>query len=186
MLSIDHCEYLRDPLAGFLADLPPLNSTITGDLRELVINALRQRDHETLKEIIEETATLRPEVALRDVWLPVALGIDAWDAAGEPLPDGRSLCRTLRAQARSALLSLPPLPVSRWLVPSTLHDTTAAHLAVLALSLRGLGARVWTWPLPPPGPALLVGDAGSSLVTTGRIPTLSDEPGWPTLAALVA
>jgi len=186
MLTIDHSQNRRDPLAGVLADLPPLKSTITADLRESVINALRQRDPEALTEILEETALLRPEIALRVVWLPIALGIDAWDAAGEPLPDGRSLCRTLRAQARSALLSLPALPVSRWLVPSTLHDTTAAHLAVLALSLRGMGARVWTWPLPPPGPALLVGDAGSPLATAGRIPTLSDEPGWPTLAALVA
>ena len=81
---------------------------------------------------------------------------------------------------------MPEQPVSRWLVPSTLHDTTAAHLAALALSLRGMGARVWTWPLPPPGPVLLVGDAGSPLPVDGRIPTLSDEPGWPTLAALVA
>lgn len=186
MLTADQSRLHHDPLAGFMADLPPLKTEAANDLREVVISALRRRDHETLKEILDETATLRPEVALRAAWLPVALGLDAWDAIGEPLPEGRSLARTVRAQSRSALLSLPVLPVSRWLVPSTLRDTTAAHLAVLALTLRGMGARVWTWPLPPPGPALLVGDAGSPLATAGRIPTLCDEPGWPKLAALVA
>ncbi|HEX3135317.1 MAG TPA: hypothetical protein VHX44_17255, partial [Planctomycetota bacterium] len=59
-------------------------------------------------------------------------------------------------------------------------------LAALALSLRSINARMWTWPLPPPEPALLVSDASSLLPTESRIPTLSDEPGWPTLAALVA
>jgi hypothetical protein len=186
MLSADHSQLVHDPLAGFMTDLPPLNSSASSDLREVVINALRRRDHPTLREILDEADILRPEVALRAVWLPLALGIDAWDAAGEPLIDGRPLGRTVRAQARAALVSMPELPVSRWLIPSTLHDATAAHLAALALSLRGMGARVWTWPLPPPGPALLVGDAGSLLPTEGRIPTLSDQPGWPTLAALVA
>lgn len=186
MLLTDHTQLQRDPLAGFLADLPPLMGSVSNDLREAVISAIRQRDMVTLEELLKETATLQPGVALRAVWLPIALGIDAWKAAGEPLPEGIHLARTLRAQVRSAQLSLPPLPVSRWLIPSTEHDATAAHLAVLALGLRGLGARVWAWPLPPPGPALLVGDAGSPVPTVGRIPTLSDEPGWPNLAALVA
>lgn len=186
MPSADDSQLLHDPLAGFLVDLPPLSNSVSSNLREAVINALRHRDMAMLQELLDGSATLQPEVALRAVWLPVALGIDAWNAAGAPLGGGRSLARTLRAQARSALLSLPSLPVSRWLIPSTEHDATAAHLAVLALSLRGMGARVWTWPLPPPGPALLVGDAGSPVATEGRIPTLSDEPGWPKLAALVA
>jgi hypothetical protein len=186
MLTADCSQLLHDPLASFMTDLPPLNSSASSDLREVVINALRRRDHCLLKELLDEADLLRCEVALRAVWLPIALGIDAWAAAGDPLIDGRPMGRTLRAQTRAALLSLPELSVSRWLIPSTLHDNTAAHLAALALSLRGMGARVWTWPLPPPGPALLVGDAGSLLPTEGRIPTLSDEPGWPTLAALVA
>jgi hypothetical protein len=177
---------LHDPLAGILIDLPTIAGKLTGDLRGRVINALRERDSATLKTILDDTAVLRPEEALRAVWLPLALGIDAWEVAGDPLPDGRALGRTLRSQTRAALLTMPEQPVSRWLVPSTLHDATAAHLAALALSLRGMGARVWTWPLPPPGPALLVGDAGSPLPIDGRIPTLSDEPGWPSLAALVA
>lgn len=176
----------NDPLAGVLSDLPPVGDDLTGDLRGRLIHALRERDNAALKRLLDETAFLRPEVALRCVWLPLALGIDAWEAAGDPLLDGRNLARTLRAQTRAALLTMPEQPVSRWLVPSTLHDTTAAHLAALALSLRGVGARVWTWPLPPPGQALLVGDAGSPLPVDGRIPTLSDDPGWPTLAALVA
>jgi hypothetical protein len=177
---------LHDPLAGVLSDLPPLGTGASRDLRGAVIAALRARDSATLKVILEESATLRPEVALRAVWLPLALGIDAWEADGNPLPDGRALGRALRSQVRAVLLTMPERPVSRWLVPSTLNDTTAAHLAALALSLRGVGARVWSWPLQPPGPALLVGDAGSPLPIDGRIPTLSDEPGWPTLAALVA
>ena len=186
MILADHTQLLHDPLAGFLADLPPLMGSVSNDLREAVISAIRQRDIAALDEIIVETATLQPGVALRAVWLPIALGIDAWKVAGEPLPDGIHLARTLRAQARCAQLSLPPLPVTRWLIPSTEHDFTAAHLAVLALSLRGLGARVWSWPLPAPGPALLVGDGCDQVGTEGRIPMLSDEPGWPTLAALVA
>ena len=186
MGTTDSSPIVHDPLAGVFVDLPPLDADVPADLRGKVIKALRERDNTALKVILDETALLRPEIALRAVWLPLALGIDAWEAAGDPLPDGRALARTLRAQTRAALLTMPEQPVSRWLVPSTLHDTTAAHLAALALSLRGMGARVWTWPLPPPGPALLVGDAGSPLTVDGRIPTLSDEPGWPTLAALVA
>ena len=58
MLTIYNSQRLRDPLPGFLADLPPLNSTITGDLREMVINALRQRDHEALKHLLEEIVVL--------------------------------------------------------------------------------------------------------------------------------
>lgn len=177
---------LDDPLAGVLPDLPPVGSPTSNDLRSRVIGALRERDHVTLKEILGQTATLRPEEALRAVWLPLALGLDAWEVAGAPLPDGRALARMVRAQTRAALVTLPEQPVSRWLVPTTLRDSTAAHLAALALTLRGVGARVWTWPLPPPGPTLLVGDAGSPFPAEGRIPTLSDEPGWPTLAALVA
>lgn len=186
MPTLDRSQLLNDPLAGVLADLPPAGTPVSSHLRGRVIDALRERDSATLKAVLDETAALRPEVALRSVWLPLALGIDAWEAAGDPLPEGRALGRTLRAQTRAALLTMPEQPVSRWLVPSTLHDTTAAHLAALALSLRGMGTRVWTWPLPPPGPVLLVGDAGSPLPVDGRIPTLSDEPGWPTLAALVA
>jgi len=186
MLTADYFQLLHDPLAGFMADPPPLNTTASSDLRDMVINAVRRRDHSVLKELLDGADTLRCEIALRAVWLPLALGIDAWAAVGEPLIDGRPLGRTVRAQARAALLSIPELPVIHWLIPSTLHDATAAHLAAVALSLRGMGARVWTWPLPPPGSALLVGDAGSLLPTAGRIPTLSDEPGWPNLAALVA
>lgn len=186
MLTADTTLTVIDPLAGVLADLPPARSTVASDLRGVVLGALRQRDSVTLKEVLEQTATLSPDIALRAVWLPVALGISAWEAIGNPLPEGPTLGRLLRGQTRAALLAMPEVPVSRWLVPSTLHDTTTAHLAALALSLRGMGARVWTWPLPPPGPALLVGDAGSPLPIAGRIPTLSDEPGWPTLAALVA
>ncbi|HEX3132662.1 MAG TPA: hypothetical protein VHX44_03655, partial [Planctomycetota bacterium] len=161
MLTADRSQLLHDPLAGFITDLPPLSTSASSDLREVVINALRRRDHTTLKEILDEADILRPEVALRAVWLPLALGIDAWDAAGEPLIDGRPLGRTVRAQARAALVSMPELPVSRWLIPSTLHDATAAHLAALVFSFRGMGARVWTWFLSPFGPAPLVGDAGS-------------------------
>lgn len=186
MLTTNHAATLFDPLAGVLSDLPPVGSPITRDLRTLVLAALRQRDGTTLKALLGETAILQVDVALRAVWLPVALGIGAWEAIGNPLLDGPALGRQLRSQTRVALLSLPEQPVSRWLVPSTLHDATTAHLAALALSLRGMGARVWTWPLPPPGPALLVGDAGSGLTNDGRIPTLSDDPGWPSLAALVA
>jgi hypothetical protein len=186
MSATAQSQLLHDPLAGVLSDLPPLGAGAPGDLRGAVIAALRARDSATLKIILDESVTLRPEVALRTVWLPLALGIAAWETAGEPLPDGRALGRALRSQARSVLLSMPEQPVSRWLVPSTQQDTTAAHLAALALSLRGIGARVWTWLLPPPGRALLVGDAGSPLPIDGRIPTLSDEPGWPKLAALVA
>ena len=118
MLTADHSQLLRDPLAGFMTDLPPLSSSASGDLRDVVINALRRRDHTLLKELLDEADILRPEVALRAMWLPLALGIDAWDAAGEPLIDGRPLGRTVRAQARAALVSLPELAVSRWLIPS--------------------------------------------------------------------
>lgn len=174
------------PFPDVLADLPPVGPNNGGNLRNAVLTALRQRDSLTLKSILEQSGILRVEVALRIVWLPVALGLSAWERVGNQFPDGPTIGRLLRSQTRSALLALPEQPVSRWLVPSTLHDTTTAHLAALALSLRGMGTRVWTWPLPPPGPALLVGDAGSQLATCGRIPTLSDEPGWPTLASLVA
>jgi hypothetical protein len=186
MQTIAPSQLLSDPITGVLVDLPPLGSDSTGNLRSAVIAALRERDNARLKNILGATASLPPEVALRAVWLPLVLGLDAWETAGEPLPEGRALARMVRAQTRAALLTMPEQPVSRWLVPSTLRDTTAAHLAALALSLHGVGARVWSWPLPPPGPVLLVGDAGSPLPIEGRIPTLSDEPGWPTLAALVA
>ena len=185
MLAADHNRAVADPFAAMLADLPPVDAALAA-LRGKVLLALRQRDCATLWNALEQAASLPCETSLRAVWLPIALGISAWETIGNPLPDAIALGRQVRAQTRVALLDMPAWPVSRWLVPSTLHDTTTAHLAVLALSLRGMGARVWTWPLPPPGPVLLVGDASSALAAAGRIPTLAAEPGWPTLAALVA
>jgi hypothetical protein len=186
MFSSAQSQLLHDQLPDFLADLSLLANQVARNLREAVVSAMRQRDIAALNDLLDHSATLQPDVALRAVWVPIVLGLDAWNAAGGPLPDGRCLARTLRAQARSAQLSLPALPVTCWLIPATEHDTTAAHLAVLALSLRGLGARVWTWPMPPPGSAFLVGDAESPVVTAGRIPTLSDEPSWPQLPILAA
>lgn len=178
--------HLPGTVAAVGAEQPPVPRGVSGALRAAVIGALRLRDAAAVQELLAHTVTLAPSVALRSVWLPIAVGIGAWNAAGSPLGACHSLARTLRAQVRSAQLSLSPLVVSRWLVPSSGHDITAAHLAALALSLRGLGACVWTWSLPPPGPALLVGEGGCPVATIGRIPTLSDEPGWPSLVALVA
>ncbi len=186
MSSSADSQLLHDQLPDFLVDLSLVTSHVSPGLREAVVSAMRQRDITALNDLLDHSATLQPEVALRAVWLPIVMGLDSWNAAGGPLPEGRCLARSLRAQARSAQLSLPSLPVSCWLIPSTEHDTTAAHLAVLALSLRGVGARVWTWPMPPPGSAFLVGDADSPVATVGRIPTLSDDPGWPQMPTLAA
>lgn len=185
MFAADHTRAVADPFSAIVADLPPVDAPLAA-LRDAVLAALRRRDAAVLWSALGQAASLPCETALRAVWLPIALGISAWETIGDPLPEAAALGRQVREQTRVALLDLPEWPVSRWLVPSTLHDTTTAHLAVLALSLRGMGARVWTWPLPPPGPVLLVGDAASALAASGRIPTLATQPGWPTLAALVA
>jgi hypothetical protein len=177
----EHSDSLRWQL-----HLPPLATSAAHELRDMVLEAIRGRDGAMLSDLLNECHVFRSEVAMRNIWLPMALGLDAWSASGETLANSEELSQTIRRHTRQALLALPALPVSRWLVPATPHDVTSTHVAALALAIRGLGTSIWMWPLPAPGPTLIVGDTGFNMDSQGYIPTRSHIPGWPALAALVA
>src|SRR5688572_27601517 len=112
MFAADHTHAVADPFSAMLADLPPVDASLAG-LRRDVLGALHQRDGKALWNALEQATTLQPEAALRTVWLPIALGICAWETVGNPLPDNVALGRQVREQTRVALLSMPEWPVSR-------------------------------------------------------------------------
>jgi hypothetical protein len=165
-----------DPLTGVFAKLPPIPSALAQDLRNDVVEALGRRDREALFELLDEAPLIRPDVAAQAVWLPLVLGLGAWDAAARPLDGDDQLGRILRTQLRETLQRMPELPLSRWLIPATTSDINAAHLAVVMLAEGGVGARVWPWPMPAPGPSLVIAD--------GRIPDLDVEAETSSLSAL--
>lgn len=152
-------------------------------LRRAMLSAIKMDDADQAERLLRCAADVPVVVAIRALWLPLTEELGRADSACDR--DGQ-LGHLLRQQIRSALLAESPLPVSRWLVPSTVADTTAAHLAALVLTRLGMGARVWPWPLPAPGPTLHVGDGAPSVSGNDQIPVLGETSAWPPLAALVA
>lgn len=156
-------------------------------LRHAMHSAINLRDAEQVQRLLTCTEDVSTSVAIRALWLPIVemLGRDgaAFDGDGQ-------LSHLVRQQIRAALLREDNVPVSRWLVPVTLADTTAAYLTALILSRCGMGARVWPWLLPAPGRMLMVGDSDAALLhhqsRHERIPIHDETLNWPPLAALVA
>ncbi len=156
-------------------------------LRRAMQSAINLHDAEQVRRLLASAGDVSTAVAIRALWLPVVemLGRDG------PAFDGDGLLSHLvRQQIRAALLNEAHMPVSRWLVPVTLADTTAAYLTALVLVRSGMGARVWPWLLPAPGRLLMVGDCEAALLPHQslheRIPIHDETLNWPPLAALVA
>jgi hypothetical protein len=150
-------------------------------------SAINLRDAEQVQRLLASADDVSTAVAIRALWLPIVemLGHDgvAFDGDGQ-------LSHLVRKQIRAALLLEDDVPISRWLVPVTLADTTAAYLTALVLSRCGMGTRVWPWLLPAPGRLLMVGDSEAALLQHQsrheRIPIHGETLNWPPLAALVA
>lgn len=149
--------------------------------------AIHLHDAEQVRRLLLCVDGISTSIAIRALWLPIVemLGRDgtAFDGDGQ-------LSHLVRQQIRAALLVEADLPVSRWLVPVTLADTTAAYLTALVLSRCGMGTRVWPWLLPAPGRMIMVGDSEAALLQHPsrheRIPIHDETLNWPPLAALVA
>ena len=152
-------------------------------LRRAMLSAIHAGDADQAARLLHCASDVEVAVAIRALWLPVT---EELGREGSTLDRDGALGYLLRQQIRSALLAESPAPVSRWLVPGTLADTTAAHLAALVLTRQGMGVRVWPWPLPAPGPTLQIGDRPAEVIGHEHIPVHGDISAWPPLAALVA
>ncbi len=155
-------------------------------LRRAMLSAINADDADQVARLLHCATDVDVVVAIRALWLPLT---EVLGRAETTLDRDGDLGYLLRQQIRSALLAESPIPVSRWLVPATVADTTAAHLAALVLTRRGMGARVWPWPLPAPGPALQIGGRQAELDGLDHLPVHGDNgdiSAWPPLAALVA
>ena len=156
-------------------------------LRHAMHSAINLRDPEQIRRLLICADDVSTAVAIRALWLPIVEILGHHGAAFDG--DGQ-LSHLVRQQIRAALLREDNVPVSRWLVPVTLADTTAAYLTALILSRCGMGARVWPWLIPAPGRLLMVGDSDAALLhhqsPHERIPIHDETLNWPPLAALVA
>jgi hypothetical protein len=152
-------------------------------LREVMQSAIQRGDANYAGRLLESAGDLDIEVTMRAYWLPLAeeLGRD-----GSTLNDLGFLGPLLRQKIRNVLLMEADIPVVYWLVPAKRTHLTAAHLVALVLTRRGIGARVWQWPMPILGAFLTVGDGEGKSSGKGCIPIYGETLGWPSLAALVA
>jgi len=144
-------------------------------------NSITHQQVEWAVRLLDHAGDIPVAMAIRALWLPLAQELSR---SGSTFDDGR-VGQLLRQHIRTALLDEIDVPVCRWVMPMTATDLTATHLAALILTRCGVGSRVWPWwPMPAPGPSILVGDGDRIPADQIRITIQEQHQGWPALVAL--
>jgi len=96
-------------------------------------------------------------------YVGVVLADGSLRAAGLHLAGRERLMRIVRQQTRAELVRLPAHLTTEWIIPATIEDRPAAHVAALVLARQSVICRPWLWQgVPSHGRFLVVGERAAA------------------------
>lgn len=150
--------------AGILAVIPQPADPLERLRLETIAADLSRLDGNSAADLLDQPLQ-RFGGAYRQLpsYVAVVLADGSLRAAGLLLEGRERLLRTVRHQTRSELVRLPPHLTTEWIIPATIEDRTAAHVAALVLARQSVICRPWLWPgTPDHGRFLVVGERAAT------------------------